>query len=823
MKRSLAGINLALSLNLSACGPGAGEPRAPEADRAPPKSSSAPASIQTRGEVSVQTELGLLRVEVLESGMFKTRLLRAPETQVRPSWALDPKYVPQHPTFRLTKQGSVTTLSTEEMSLRITEIPFSVEQRDAEGEVVFRQDGSTLFTGRGARLSFRLAEGESVFGLGDKARGMNRRGESFEMWNTDAFAWKVDQDPLYKTFPVFVFLGERGAHGLFVDSPSRAKIDVGKSDASRLVYDLALSDAVDLYFLAGPRPEDVLESYTVLTGRPYLPPLWSLGYHQSRYGYKTEREFRALVKRFRKGKLPLDVLWFDIDYQKDFAPFTVDSASFEDFGALVTDLKAEGVQPVCITDLHIKSYQNAQTKSGYGPFETGARGDHFLKREDGSYFEGKVWPDLSVFPEFTRARTRHWWGELYREFVSLGVSGFWNDMNEPALFNETKTMPEEQMHRMDDGSREPHTLIHNAYGALNVQATFEGVKRLRPGQRPFVLTRAAFSGSQRYSASWTGDNVATREHLAATIPTLSNLGVSGYPNIGADVGGFEGCPSPELLAEWMELGAFQPFFRNHSGKGTCLREPWVHGDQMEARMRRAIERRYIYLPYLYTVFEEASRTGHPVMRPLWYEHPEEAEARENESLFYVGEHLLVAPKLTEDSRERDLDLPAGDYFRTDTGEVLRGSTENRISYPEGDSILLFARAGAIIPTGPVLQHTGEGQGGSLTLHVFPGEECRGEVYTDDGVTYGYQSGNYRRLSLSCAADERGFSLNVSSEGEFVPWWKDITVALHGTKSRVAAVETDQGVSLTSTYDARSRTSSFSLPNRGESFSLQGEW
>ncbi len=273
----------------------------------------------------------------------------------------------------------------------------------------------------------------------------------------------------------------------------------------------------------------------------------------------------------------------------------------------------------------------------------------------------------------------------------------------------------------------------------------------------------------------------------------------------------------------MEIGAFQPFYRNHSGKGTCLREPWVHGAPAENRMRRAIERRYVYLPYLYTVFEEASRTGQPVMRPLWYEFPEHAASRDNASLFFVGPHLLVAPKLTDTGVPRLLSLPPADFYRIDTGQLYLRNDPVSVAYPSEDSIVLFARSGAILPTGPVLQHTGEKTGGPLTLHVFPGQDCHGQVYTDDGQTYAYKSGDYRRLDVTCEANEKGFSLRVASEGSHVPWWKEIVVAWHGIGAAPRTVFKDDETPLQASYDAKTRTSSVTLPNTGEAFSLRGSW
>ena len=294
-----------------------------------------------------------------------------------------------------------------------------------------------------------------------------------------------------------------------------------------------------------------------------------LGYHQSRYSYLTEQETREHVAaRLRADAIPTDAIWLDIDYQLGNAPFTVDPKAFPNFSGMISDLRRVGLRTVLITDPHPKSYQGTQLPSGYAPYDTGAAGDDFLHDAAGGFLEDKVWPGQSVFPDFTLSRVRHWWGGLYRGFVSQGVAGFWNDMNEPAAFNETKTLPVFVRHRLDDGSSLDHLTVHNAYGSLNARATYQGLLELRPNERPFVLTRAAYAGTQRFAATWTGDNSATREHLALSIgQELANLGVSGYAFAGADAGGFVGCPDADLLAEWMELAALQPFFRNQQHEG----------------------------------------------------------------------------------------------------------------------------------------------------------------------------------------------------------------------------------------------------------------
>lgn len=827
--------SILLALQGTACvAPQAPPPAAPGT---PPVVSDARLRGQTEGPLRVETSEGPLEITFLETGFVRLRFTRSHSVKRIDSFAVDPDFTPHMPPVRLESSEGVVFLTSPVMSLEIQSFPLRIIQRDPQGNPVLVQSAQGLWANAGPSLSFSLDEGERVYGLGDKAKGHNRRGHQFEMWNTDAFGWDVDQDPLYKSFPVFMFMDGASSHGLFIDSPTRAQVDVGKSRSDELRYTVAQGDEIDVYLFAGPGPKAVLNRYTELTGRTPLPPYWSLGFHMSRYGYLSEKEVRAVVSRFREGNLPLDTIWLDIDFQKENAPFTVNREAFPHFREMISDFRARGVHTVAITDLHIKSHQGKPSPSGYRAYDEGAAGDHFLRNDSSltadpaqsaRFYEGKVWPGAAVFPEFTRTKTRDYWGQLYREFLDDGIAGFWNDMNEPAIFEvRDKTMKEEQLHRLDDGSTLPHQVVHNAYGALNVRATFEGVQKLRPNQRPFTLTRAAFAGAQRYSASWTGDNTANRAHLKATIASLTNLGVSGYPFIGADVGGFDGCPDAELLVEWMELGAFQPFYRNHSGKNTCMREPWLFGKELESRTRRAIERRYRFLPYLYTLFEEASRTGLPIMRPLWLEFPSDNQVANLATSFMLGSQLLVVPQLEAGKKKQKIQLPRAPLFDLSTGDFHEAGGAIDVEFPEDDSLRLFARAGSILPLSQPIQHAGDQNESPLVLRVFPGKRCSGELYIDDGESLDYRQGAFRRVRFSCSREGNQLTVKTESEGDFPTWWREIQLEIYGISdekgdrsSAKLKVTTDTGTSeslVPLTHNEERASVQATFPHRGENF------
>ena len=374
-------------------------------------------------------------------------------------------------------------------------------------------------------------------------------------------------------------------------------------------------------------------------------------------------------------------------------------------------------------------------------------------------------------------------------------------------------------HRLDDGSSLDHLTVHNAYGGLNARATYQGLLELRPSERPFVLTRAAYAGTQRFAATWTGDNSATREHLALSIGQLANLGVSGYAFAGADVGGFVGCPDADLLAEWLEVAALEPFFRNHSAKEACRREPWVYGAATESRIRAAIERRYRLLPYLYTVFEEASRTGLPVLRPLWLEYPNDAQTARNSTVFLLGRDLLVAPKLVTGRVGYDVSLPHADWYDARTGALIAGGGHVQVTASD-DSVRLFARAGAIIPSQPVVQDSDEAPRGPLQIDVWPGAECDGALYLDDGHSFAFKSGASRRINYACSTAAQSMRVSSASLGPFPTWWTATTVVIHGLPHAPQAVLDEAGSTLANEYDAEHHSATVHLRGASADWSAQ---
>ncbi len=759
-----------------------------------------------------------LRVDALRDDVLRVRLFPTGHAPEDASWAVLPAArtarVRTTPTDSGFRTSALVVSVGADLQLTVTDPVGHVLQADAAPTEMHTDAAGTSF-----RIHKVMDGSDHFFGLGDKPGPLDRRSESFVMWGTDSFGWQESTDPIYKDIPFFIDVRDGGrAVGVFLDNTTRTFFDFGHEDVSQYTMS-APSGPVDYYLLAGPTPKQVVEAYGWLTGPTPLPPLWSLGYQQSRYSYFPQSEVEQIAHRLRADRIPADAIYLDIDYQDQNRPFTVDPKGFPDFRGLIADLTRQQLHTVLITDLHIAALPNA----GYTPYDSGAAGDHFVK-ERGQTYIGKVWPGPSVFPEFTQASSRAWWGSLYAPFVADGASGFWNDMNEPAVFSyPTKTMPDDVQHRIGGDEAEGfaprtalHPEIHNVYGMLNSRATFEGLRNLQPNTRPFVLTRASYAGGQRYAATWTGDNLATWNHLRQTTPQILNLGLSGFAMSGADVGGFGGSPSPELLTRWLILGAFQPIDRDHAAKGTRSHEPWVDGPEQEAIRRRYIEERYRLMPYLYTTAEEMSRTGLPITRPLFLEfpnattdgHPLDLDGAGGE--YFFGPDLLVAASpLPDDIAPYEAKLPPAIWYDWWTGakldrrellksqdkEIRDASTANSLPpvmlSPSLDQLPIFARAGSIVPMAPLTQSTTELPNGPLTLRIFPpaapGDDCQGDVYIDDGASYGFQRGDFARQHITCAlAPDGAITVSLAErEGRFKPWWNEVRLELVAPASNAA--------------------------------------
>ncbi len=734
------------------------------------------------------------------------------------SWAVPPAARAPHGTLSVADHGNVTLIDSGAVALQLDHNSLAVTVVDRSGRELLRSAaGQELaFDGAGFRMRLAMPADEHYFGLGDKTGPLDRRDGSFTLWNTDHFAYGPASDPLYKSIPFFLGANEKGeAFGFFLDNHWRTNFDFGKAERDTLVVS-AEGGPVDYYVLAGPTPKDVIAQYAALTGAPPLAPLWALGFQQSHWSYMSQAEVEAIADRLRADRIPADVLYTDIDYQDRNRPFTINTKSFPDFTGMVAKLRTQGLHLVMITDLHVAKVAN----EGYAPYDSGSAADIFVKNPDGSVFTGPVWPGPAVFPDFSRAVARQWWGEQYREFVKMGVAGFWNDMNEPSVFKvRSKTMPLDVVHRIEEPGFETrnasHAEMHNVYGMLNSQATYEGLLRLAPDVRPFVLTRASYAGGQRYAATWTGDNVSRWDHLKLSVSMLVNLGLSGFSYAGDDIGGFAGeHPTPELLTRWIEIGAFNPIFRDHYSYGKPPQEVWVDGVEQEAIRRHYIEERYRLMPYIYGLAEQSSRNGMPMMRPVFLEYPAVLGLPDNfggtEDQFMLGADLLIAPSPTPESMAKyDIKLPGDGWYDYWSGRRVDGSKV--VETPALARLPVYVRPGAIIPRQPLVQSTAEIPQGSLTLAIFPGDDCRGSLYLDDGVSFGYARDNYLRQDFSCQQSGAELVVNIAArQGKYRPWWSQINLEVHGMNGDETAEL--KGKRLATRYDKDSASLVIEVPD-----------
>ncbi len=599
-----------------------------------------------------------------------------------------------------------------------------------------------------SELILRAPEGEAYLGFGEKTGPLDKRGMRFTFWNTDVLPHGPDTDPLYASFPFSLALGRGDAWGLFVDESARSEVDVAQACEDRVRWRVQ-GPEVDVYLIAGPTPLEVIARASRLTGRPQLPPLWSLGLHQSRWGYEGREEVLSIIDAYRAHELPLDCVHLDIDHPLGLRPLSWDTSRFGEPEDLVAAAAERGVKLVTIVDPAIPLVP------GEALFEEAREGNHLVRDDRGEVLVGEVWPSRCVWPDFTRDEVRAFWCERHAPLLEAGIAGIWNDMNEPSCFAvhggerigpppgvkrslprepEGKTLPDDARH----GTRR-HLEVHNAYASGMAEAAHAALRKFRPEKRPFVLTRAGFSGIARHAAMWTGDNSSHWEHLELSLTMLQGLGLSGMPFCGADVPGFLGVASGELMVRWFQAGSFYPFLRNHSARGTPPKEPWRFGERFLGPAREALLRRYRLLPELYSRMEEASRTGAPVMRPLSLHWPEDREALWAKDSFLFGDALLVAPVVRPGQTKRMVYLPRGRWApfsnlrEGERAHLIEGPAHLVVDAPL-EVTPMFLRAGHGLALTAAAMHTSRAVWPELAWHLCapPGGDASAELFEDEG-------------------------------------------------------------------------------------------
>ncbi|MDX1673014.1 MAG: glycoside hydrolase family 31 protein, partial [Balneolaceae bacterium] len=753
-----------------------------------------------------------LNVEVVSDHIIRLNYLMEGDLRTDFSYALDPSFNSEEVDFSFEEKTEFFELTTGALICRITREKMLVHFYDAEGQVLceeehgfYRRD-SLLRGISEVKVTKKAPDDLRFFGLGDKPHELNLRGRAFENWNTDSFAYERGDDPLYRSIPFYMGLIGNRAYGIFFDNTYRTRFSFDRRN-NRVSSFSATGGQINYYFIAGPSLDQVAMRYTRLTGTPEMPPLWALGYHQCRWSYYPEEEVRTLADTFRERQIPCDAIYLDIDYMDEYRCFTWNYDHFPDPASLISDLKKQGFQTILMIDPGIKIDED------YHVYKSGMENGHFCRRPDGELMIAPVWPPRCVFPDFTDPEVRAWWGDLYDDFIAdLEVSGIWNDMNEPAVFEiNKKTFPDDIRHNFD-GHPCSHKKAHNIYGMQMARASLEGMKKHAPGKRPFLLTRANYSGGQRYAALWTGDNISDWDHLKLANLQCQRLSISGYSFVGSDIGGFVEIPDGELFTRWLQLAVFHPLFRNHTmgynvdGAGAVdqqevaerestlntNQEPWSFGEKYTDVNKQTIELRYRLLSYLYSAFWKYVNEGRPILLPLTFYDQHDEQNEDQEDQFMFGDQILAAPVLEKGKTKKKLYLPTGGWYHFWDHRFYEGKQTLKVDAPI-EQVPFFVKAGTILPLRPVMQHVHEKEPERMELNIYFGKEsAQSFIYEDAGEGYDFRDGVFMKsyFNYEWNEDQQRASIAVQREGTYRPSYGQIDLRLIGFPDHLDALSVD---------------------------------
>jgi len=682
------------------------------------------------------------------------------------SYAIDDKFEKNIINLDTSESDDQYTIHTATIDIEIKKSNAAISIRNKDGELInedekgFHWEDNPTYGGHIVEMSKNIQDAECFYGLGDKAVKSNMRGRRFKNWGSDVYGFQKDQDPLYKNIPFYLATHQDISYGIFFDNSFESFFDFGQE--RRLTTSFwAHGGEMNYYFINGPQLMDVAARYVKLTGTPEMPPMWALGYHQCKWSYYPESKVKEVSSKLRELSIPCDAIYLDIDYMDGFRCFTWDLEKFPDPKGMVSELKDQGFKTVVIIDPGIK------VDKDYDVFQDGIKNDVFCRRADGPYMKGKVWPGDCYFPDFTNPKVRDWWVGLFEELIGeTGIAGVWNDMNEPAVMEvESKTFPNDVRHDYD-GNPCSHRKAHNVYGMQMTRATYDGVKAFAKNKRPFLITRSCYSGIQRFSSGWTGDNIATWEHLWVANMMCQRLSISGLSFIGTDIGGFIDQPTPELYTRWIQIAVFHPLCRTHSSGDHGDQEPYSFGERTTNIVRKFIELRYKLLPYLYTSFYQYIRDGYPILRPLSFVDQADQNVLYRDDEFMHGDNILISPITEANSKGRYVYFPKGKWYNYWNGSTVYGGDEHWV-----DALLeempIFIKAGAVLPHYPVQQYVGEKVIDQLTLVVYYNDgQLTSELYEDEGEGYDYEKGIYTLKTFSQEGSDSEVVIKQSISGHF---------------------------------------------------------
>lgn len=690
---------------------------------------------------------------------------------------------PEETAFDWQKTANGWILSTSKLDLEVQQNPLRFILKDKQGKTLLADDPAFGISriGREWYNYKELRDDEIFLGLGEKTGHLNRRGKWYQHWNTDAFAYGEEDDPLYMSTPFYMGISNAAVYGVFVDSTYRSIFNFGASN-HRFSYFQVPDGGLDQYLFASGGVAEIVAAYGWLTGTSPLPPKWSLGYQQCRYSYYPDKEVLNVARTFREKHIPCDVIYLDIHYMDQYKLFTWNNKEFPNPEAFVRALLDMNFQVVVIIDPGVK------VEVGYHAYESGKEKDLFVKFPDGTYYSGDVWPGTCHFPDFTMPETRAWWGKQFAALTKIGIKGFWNDMNEPVTWG--KKLPD-LIEFNYEGHGATHRKAHNVYGMQMARATAEGVKELLPNTRAFVLSRAGYSGSQRFAASWTGDNSASDDHMLLGVRLMLNMGLAGLSFTGVDIGGFVGEANPQLFTRWMQIGAFSPLFRGHTMINSRDSEPWSYGEEAEEISRNFIKLRYRLMPYIYTAFHESTQSGLPVVRSLAFNYWHDAHVFDrrwgHEYLF--GNAILVAA-VNSWLPIQKVYLPEGIWFNLYHGQSYTGGQIHTIDTPR-EVLPVFVKESAVLSMQIPGEYIGDEKQEFLDFHIFGGyAEYEGYWYNDDGNSYDFENGAYEMRTIKHLGEEKRLILGAC-EGNYASPYQNIRLYFHGISTeRVTVNGTD---------------------------------
>jgi len=713
-------------------------------------------TINANAEISVYTP-SVIRVRI-DNKPFKADF----------SYAVVGKIVPANAS--ITQTDSEIDIVTDSLKAIIQKKPFSVAFYTLGGQVINEDEHglTTSWAGQSVTDYKKMQDDEHFVGLGEKTGNLDRKGNGYTNWNTDTYGYSVTQDPLYSSIPFYIGIHHNLNYGIFLDNTFQTDFNFGASN-NRFSSFGARGGEMNYYFIYHKRLADIITSYTYLTGRMPLPPLWSLGYQQNRYSYYPEEEVMRIANTLREKHIPADGITLDIHYMDKYQLFTWNKSRFSDPAKMNAELNKLGFKTTVIVDPGIK------VEKGAPAYESGLKDDVYIKYPDGEPYTGAVWPGWCNFTDFTSVKGRDWWHKQVKFFAESGVSGIWNDMNEIATWG--SKMPDNVLFDYD-GRQTNHLEAHNIYGMQMARSSYEGALD-NFKERPFILTRSGFAGLQRYTAIWTGDNRAEDDHMLAGVRLLNSLGLSGVSFTGMDIGGFTGNPTTALYARWMELGAFIPYYRNHTAYNSKAAEPWTFGEDVLDITRNYISLRYQLLPYIYSNFYESTQNGLPIMRSLAIDYTFDPKVlyADYQNQYEFGDSFMVAPfESTKDYGK--VYFPEGIWYDLYNGKQESGNQEKVIPLSI-NKLPVYVKGGSIIPMQSLIQSTAEQPLDTLFVHIYNGNTANHFVYyEDDGKSFNYQKEDFYKRLITFNPVTHLITFDAA-EGDYKSHFKHIKLILHG--------------------------------------------